>query len=181
VDEGNFLSETGLHAGLLLPGKVESCCSIVAATSGHTMCWERNELMDLLHRERGLRRALKAALSWDIVRKLKGQRLLLASGHVQDPDQWTQRRTEQSQHRYAAILQNMLAHPEYLKERKCELEKYRLIHHIDDAEHALALARNGWTMEDFERGYKDGEEPVDDVIKHDFQWLVHDMYMRIFG
>lgn len=183
VEEGNFLSETGLHAGLLLPGKVESCCTIVAAEAGHTLCWERNELMDLLHRERGLRRALKAALSWDIVRKLKGQRLLLASGHVEDPDQWTQRRTAQSQHRYAAILKNMLEHPQYLKQRKMELEKYRVIHHIGDEKHKLALARNGWTMVDFERGHKDGEEPhvQEDEIKHDFQWVAHDIYMRIFG
>ena len=31
LEEGNFVSESGLHAGLLLHGKVESCCTIVAS------------------------------------------------------------------------------------------------------------------------------------------------------
>ena len=183
IEEGNFISEVGLHAGLLLPGKVESCCSIVATKPGRCLMWERNELMDLLRREKQLRRALKVALSWDIMRKLKGQRKLESSGIIQNSDEWTHRRTQQNQHRYAAILQNMLAHPKYMKERKEELLKYRLIHHIDDTQHERALELYGWTMEDFERGYKDGikGEEEDDDIKHDLKWFAHDVYMRIFG
>lgn len=184
VEEGNFLSETGLHAGLLLPGRVESCCSVVASKTGsRVLSWERNQLMDLLHRETQLRRALKAVSSWDIVRKLKSQRYLLSSGKIPDPENWTVRRTNQSQHRYAAILQNMLYHPKYLKERKAELEKYRLIHHIDDVDHQVALARNGWTVEDFERGYKEGEEEEedDDDEKRGLERIVRDVYVRIFG
>jgi len=198
VVEGNFLSEKGLHAGLLLPGSVESCASIVAITKGKTLTWNRTELMDLLKREQGLLRALKTTLTWDIVRKLKGQRLLLREGAVDNPDQWTQRRTEQSQHRYAIILREMLQDPQYLKKRKQELQKYRLIHHIDDEDHELALLTNGWTVEDFERGcqekkpgndsrrktsekHQKGEEESSSSTEHDFKWHLHDMYMRIFG
>jgi CRP-like cAMP-binding protein len=182
IEVGNFISEVGLHAGLLLPGKVESCCSIVATKPGRTLCWERQELMALLRREKQLRRALKAALSWDIIRKLKGQRKLQASGDVQDFAEWTQMRTEQNQHRYAAILQNMLAHPKYMKQRKEELEKYRLIHHIDDAQHERALQRNGWTTEDFERGYKEGGEyDEEEDSPSDIKWLLKDLYLRLFG
>ena len=182
VEEGNFISEVGLHAGLLLPGKVESCCSIVAAKPGRTLCWERDELMALLRREKQLRRALKAALSWDIIRKLKSQRKLLQNSDIADAAQWTQTRTEQNQHRYAAILQNMLAHPKYLKQRMEELEKYRLIHQIDDEQHKRALERNGWSVEDFERGFKEGEEKVDEEdFQHDFKWLLKDLYFRVFG
>ena len=184
VEEGNFLAETGLHAGLLLPGRVESCCSIVVTSPTVKMwVWERNDLMDLLHREKNLRRNLKAALSWDIVRKLKGQRLRLLQME-EDPEDWTKRRTEQNHHRYAAILENMVHHSKHLKERKDDLKLYRLIHHIGDEQHEEALRRNGWTVEDFERGYREGhelEDDEDDDIKHDFQWLLHDIYMRMFG
>eukprot|EP00547_Thalassionema_nitzschioides_P011042 CAMPEP_0194259328 /NCGR_PEP_ID=MMETSP0158-20130606/43352_1 /TAXON_ID=33649 /ORGANISM="Thalassionema nitzschioides, Strain L26-B" /LENGTH=227 /DNA_ID=CAMNT_0038999091 /DNA_START=479 /DNA_END=1159 /DNA_ORIENTATION=- len=155
VVEGNFLSETGLHAGLLLPGHIESCCSIVAATKGRTLTWKRSQLVDLLHKEKGLRRALKVTLSWDLIRKLKGQRSILQSGLIDNPDTWTQRRTEQSQHRYTNILQAMLENPEYLQKRKRELEKYRLIHNITDEDHEAALLRNGWTVQGFERGHKE--------------------------
>lgn len=182
IEEGNFISEVGLHAGLLLPGKVESCCSIVASKPGRTLCWERDELMALLRREKQLRRALKAALSWDIIRKLKSQRKLLQNADIADAAQWTQLRTEQNQHRYAAILQNMLAHPKYLKQRKHELEKYRLIHHIDDEQHKRALQRNGWSVEDFERGYKEGGQVDDEEdFQRDFRWFVKDLYFRLFG
>jgi CRP-like cAMP-binding protein len=182
IENGNFISEVGLHAGLLLPGKVVSCCSIVASKPGRTLCWERNELTALLRREKQLRRALKAAISWDIIRKLKGQRKLLQTTipEIEDPAEWTNRRSEQNHHRYTAILQNMLAHPKYLKERKEELEKYRVIHHIGDEQHAKALAVNGWSIEDFERGYKEGAE-YEEETENNFQAFLKDLYFRIFG
>jgi CRP-like cAMP-binding protein len=182
IENGNFISEVGLHAGLLLPGNVVSCCSIVTSKPGRTLCWERNELTALLRREKQLRRALKAAISWDIIRKLKGQRKLLQTTlrEIEDPAEWTNRRNEQNHHRYTAILQNMLAHPKYLKERKEELEKYRVIHHIGDEQHAKALAVNGWSIADFERGYKDGAE-YEEETENDLQGFLKDLYLRIFG
>ena len=138
--------------------------------------------MALLRREKQLRRALKAALSWDIIRKLKSQRKLLQNADIVDAAQWTQARTEQNQHRYAAILQNMLAHPKYMKQRKEELEKYRLIHHIDDAQHRRALERYGWSVEDFEKGNKEGgEHNEEEDFQRDLKWFVKDLYFRIFG
>lgn len=184
LEEGNFVSECGLHAGLLLYGKVESCCTIVAAKKTTVVCWDRNELMDFLSREKATRSALKAALSWDIVRKLKGQRQVLAQGQIEDPELWTRKRNEQTKHRYAAILRNMLYHPKYLEDRKEELNKYRMIHHIDDESHKEALEQCGWTVEEFKAGFKEGfgqETDEDDEIKHDFRWLVNDIYLRVFG
>ena len=145
--------------------------------------------MDFLDRDKPTRRSLKAALSWDIVRKLKGQREMLASGKVENPEVWTQKRSEQTNHRYAAILQNMLHHPQYLRVRRDELNKYRMIHHIDDEHHRLALERCGWTPEEFNAGYKEGQEEEDDdddvedhgEIKHDLKWKLHDLYLRVFG
>jgi hypothetical protein len=182
LEEGSFVSEAGLHAGLMLRGKVESCCAIVANEPSKVIMWERSELMDLLQREKMLRRSLKAALSWDIVRKLKGQREMLALRKIADPELWTQKRNEQNHHRYASILQNMLRHPQYLQQRKDELVKYRMIHHIDDEHHRMALERCGWTPEEFEAGFKEGElDEEQEEVHRGWKWLAHDMYLRVFG
>ena len=181
VEEGNFLSEAGLHAGLMLGGTIESCASIVvgkrfhaekdktkAASKQKVKCirWNRDELIELLNDDKPLKNALKAALSWDIVRKLKLQRHMLTEGRVQDPQAWTKKREDQGISRYAAILQNMLRHPEEVKNMSEVLMKYRMIHHIEDEDHARALARAGWTESEFKAGHKvnfdDEEDYVDD-------------------
>lgn len=131
LEEGNFISESGLHAGLFLSGTLESCCTIVAQRDekqdkARCLKWDRTELISLLKQNSGLRRSLKAVLSWDIVRKLKQQRHTIAEGV--DPRSCNQKRQEQGEDRYAAILQNMLQHPEYFRKRKSELDHYRRIH-----------------------------------------------------
>ena len=157
LDEGHFVSESGLHAGIMLRGAVESCAAVVAKRDSRTpvrvVRWDRTELMDLLEKEKSIRSSLKAALSWDIIRKLKGQRLMLANGQVDDPSLWALKRKEQGSERYAAILANMLNHPNP-HEHIDELAKYRGIHHINDEQHKLALAKSGWTPEEFQVGHR---------------------------
>ncbi len=183
--EGNFVSESGLHAGILIGGRVESCCTIVADKPAQVLRWDRSELMDLLHRDDDLCRSLKAVLSWDVVRKLKAQRDLISDGVIVDPEEWTIRRQQQSQHRYAAILGNVLAHPDFFKNHKAELRNYRIIHDIDDEHHRLALQQCGWTPEEFERGVKDSNPaeltPIEDEIQHDWKWYLRDLYERLLG
>lgn len=191
LEEGNFVSESGIHAGLLLEGKVESCCSLVARSEDKSkkirlLRWDRSELADLVRHNSSIRRSLKAALSWDIVRKLKSQRQMWLSGLVEDPELWTKRRSKQSDDRYAAILQNMLTHPEYLAKLKPGLDRYRLIHHIDDEYHRLALKQCGWTPEEYQLGRRNrpsDEEDVDDVDDdpiHDWKWKLSRKIYRIF-
>jgi hypothetical protein len=180
VEEGNFLSEAGLHAGLMLGGTIESCASIVVGKKFHpekdktkstgkqkVRCirWNRDELIELLQNDKPLKNALKAALSWDIVRKLKLQRHMLIEGRVQDPQAWTKKREDQGISRYAAILQNMLRHPEDVKESMSEvLTKYRMIHHIEDEDHARALAKAGWTEKEFREGHKEHVDDEEDYV-----------------
>ena len=162
LEKGNFVSESGLHAGLLLDGSIQSCCTIVANdTHAQTRClrWNRSELVDLLERETGIRRSLKAALSWDIVRKLKAQRESIMEHKISDPELWTLKRTEQSEDRYASIVQNLLTSNSAnsigdFKKRTKELDHYRTIHHIDDEHHRLALKKTGWTLEEYDAGEK---------------------------
>lgn len=200
LEKGSFVSESGLHAGLMLKGSIESCCSIVVGppfdptTVNHKnetkhvhsrgieknrvrcLRWDRTKLVELLEDStdndaRGLYNALKAVLSWDVVRKLKMQRHMLTEGRVKEPTSWSKKREEQGISRYASILQSMLRHPESKDfHDMCEvLTKYRRIHRIDDADHRRALAKCGWTEEEFQFGKKTMivEEEEDDfpVVK----------------
>ena len=171
--EGQFVSETGMHAGLGLRGRVTSCCTVKAVESPervHLLRWDRTELMHFLELHKSTYRALQACLSWDIVSKLKSQRVLLASGHIEDPEYWTLKRREQSLARYSAILRNMLAHPGYLNERKEKLSKYREIHQVGDIDHETALKSIGWTLAEFESGYKEGQVDEDALELEKLGW-----------
>lgn len=217
LEEGNFISEVGIHAGLLIPGKIESCCTIVADGDGkggdvtQVLCWNRTELVHLMELYQSLRRAMKSILTWDIVRKLKFQRLLLVDHWIDDAEEWTARRNRQTNHRYSAILQAVLQNPTYLEKFRKEVDKYRTVHHIDDQQHALALAQIGWTVEEFDTGKRvrkvntierrnvsshllEGSEFVfssddndDDFFDKDFEeirnwkWYMQDIYLRLFG
>ena len=183
LHQGNFISESGLHAGLLLRGNVNSCCSVVAESDQVILLsWDRSELMYLMEINKNIQRALKAVMSWDIVSKLKSQRSLLASGLVTDPEEWTRKRREQTLHRYKGILSNMLSHPEYLNKRKEELAKYRDIHHIDRAQHEHALEEMGWTMAEYEAGRKEGfiDEDAEERKGYGWKWYAKDVYLRLF-
>jgi len=171
--EGQFVSEMGMHAGLGLRGRVTSCCTVKAVASPggvHLLRWDRTELMHFLELHKSTYRALQACLSWDIVSKLKSQRVLLASGHIKDPERWTIKRREQSLARYTAILRNMLSHPGYLNELKEKLAKYREIHQVGDIDHETALKNIGWTLAEFECGYKEGQLDDDAIEREKLGW-----------
>jgi len=168
---GQFVSEMGLHAGLGLRGTVTSCCSVKAASKEvQLLRWDRTELMHLLGLYRSIDRALKAVMSWDIVSKLKSQRVLLASGKIDNPERWTAKRREQSLARYSAILRNMLAHPRYLNERKDRLAKYRDIHQVSESAHVAALEAIGWSLSEFDCGYKEGQLDEDALERQSLGW-----------
>jgi CRP-like cAMP-binding protein len=162
LHEGNFISEGGLHAGLLLRGSVEGCGTVTADSDDVVvLTWDRTELMRMLELHKSIERSLKAVMSWDIVSKLKSQRALLASGRIKDPELWTEKRREQTSHRYKSILSNVLTHPDYLNKRKDELAKYRAIHHIQRSEHIQVLKEMGWTEKEFNEGTKVGQIDAD--------------------
>ena len=71
-------------------GTVESCCSVKAATEDVELIrWDRTELMRLLELNPSIKRTMKAVMAWDIVSKLKSQRVLLASGKVREENTQT--------------------------------------------------------------------------------------------
>jgi hypothetical protein len=196
LEEANFLSVAGIHAGLSLPEKIESCCIILGDSYDEPTVlleWDRTELVHLMQCHQGVRRSLKAVLSWDIVRKLKAQRKLLASGAIDDPEEWTERRNRQTQHRYVAILHAILLYPEKIEKGRKELDKYRMIHHIDDEHHKMALAESGWTPEEFDSEHRDrlprrsrttggDDEGVDEhKTFRDMKWYLEDIYLRVVG
>ena len=182
IEEASFVSESGLHAGIMLPGTVRSCCQVRARTPAHVLAWDRTQLLHLLESDAHVHRSLQNAMSWDIVRKLKEQRQLIPA--IDDPEDWTQRRNEQSQHRYTAILQSFLEHPRLLnKGGRDRLHNYRLIHHIDEEHHLRALQECGWTDDEFLQGYKHGQVVTtgDDYWRRDVSWYWKQIYMKFFG
>jgi len=193
VETGNFISEAGLHAGLMLKGDIESCATIVVgppfdptgennAKSGgkknrvRCLKWNRSELVELLEDDRGLQNALLAALSWDIIRKLKMQRHMLTEGRVRDATAWTKKREDQGISRYASILQNMLGRTEEFEGHHLSevLTKYRRIHHIDDGDHERALRKCGWSEEEFRLGKRldivEDDEDMEAEMFEDERW-----------
>lgn len=191
LHENNFVSEAGIHIGLLLPGSIESCGSVIVESDKvRLLCWERTELVHLLEIHEGLRRSLKAIMSWDIVRKLKAQRTLLADHLITDTDEWTLLRNQQTTYRYAALLQAVLQ-SDQLRHFAKHLARYRTVHHIDDETHAIALKQCGWTEEEFAAGRRqsrfDSEEEEELLAKdqmwrvRDWKWYLRDIYMRLTG
>ena len=200
LEKGNFVSEAGLHAGLMLKNSIESCGAIVvgppfdptgknnvaSAKKNRVRClrWNRGELTELLKSNKLNPNALKAVLSWDIVRKLKTQRHMLVEGRVKDPTVWTKKREEQGASRYASILHNMLQHPEDFDHLCEKLTNYRLIHHIDDRSHARALKECGWTEEEFRLGRKEtveeyDEEEIDEEVEYESgRWRKVQLYSK---
>lgn len=192
LEEGMFVSEGGLHAGLMLTGAVESCATIIAGRKSHRVSeeeekgdgeqarnekkivvralrWDRNELIDLLESDRGICSELKAALSWDIVRKLKSQRDMINDpGLIQNAAAWTKKRQEQGISRYASILQNLVDNPDTHEKKHLSeiLTKYRTIHRIGDSQHLRALAKCRLTEEEFAAG-KRNVMSVQDLLDYD--------------
>jgi len=77
------------------------------------------------------------------------------NGKVKFAEQWTEKRNSQSDHRYASLLKNILSRPEVLSPRsRYEIDNYRAVHHIDDAQHEYALSLCGWSLEEFASGQK---------------------------
>jgi hypothetical protein len=134
-----------------------------------------------MRRHSGVRRTLKAVFSWDLVRKLKAQRSLLASGLIDCPEEWSKLRNEQTNHRYYAILDAFLQNPSMLRKRRRELDKYRMIHHIDDQTHTEALKWCGWTPDEFEKGYKEGDDPWSpkQFGQRGWRWYFEDLKVRL--
>jgi CRP-like cAMP-binding protein len=195
LEENNFLSEAGMHVGLLVPVSIESCCSIVADDDTvRLLCWDRKELVHIMKVHESLRRSLKAIMSWDLVRKLKGQRFLVTDHLIRDADEWTKLRNQQTTHRYAAILQAVLQSDDLVADAKI-LTRYRIVHHIDDQTHADALQQCGWTPEEFAAGQRHKKWNVDDEDEEeellllrdrmwrarDWKWYLHDLYLRLMG
>ena len=86
-------------------GTVESCCSVKAATEDVELIrWDRTELMRLLELNPSIKRTMKAVMAWDIVSKLKSQRVLLASGKVREENTQTSQKKKYRQSHIIKIV-----------------------------------------------------------------------------
>eukprot|EP00588_Corethron_pennatum_P006780 CAMPEP_0194283126 /NCGR_PEP_ID=MMETSP0169-20130528/24706_1 /TAXON_ID=218684 /ORGANISM="Corethron pennatum, Strain L29A3" /LENGTH=468 /DNA_ID=CAMNT_0039028663 /DNA_START=266 /DNA_END=1672 /DNA_ORIENTATION=- len=108
LQPGNFMCETGLHAGLKITGPVEASATVQSRRHNDdvvTVTWDRTALIRRLEHEQSLARTFRAALNYDIVSKLERQK----RSHVQN-DVCEERCEEHllAEERYTAILKHML-------------------------------------------------------------------------
>jgi len=162
IGRGHFISEAGLHAGLDLEGSVESSVMVEAKSDCKCIRWDRTKLKKLLSNNTSLASSLQSIISWDIVSKLKKQRQYLISRKTENPREWTIKRTEQNGFRYKSILKNLLSSHGHRKYKK-QVENYRLIHDINDEQHLETLKELGWTVEEYELGYKQVFEDENEI------------------
>jgi len=162
LEEGNFISEVGLHAGLKLTGPVESSATVATKNDhrGNVRCirWNRTKLIELLAKEKNLNRSFQSVLGWDVVSKLKAQRTLLARKTFRGGERAEDLvvyRQNQNVSRYNYILHNVLSRQGGdIREFKEDLDTYRAIHHIPKEQHQKALQECGWTAEEYKQGFK---------------------------
>eukprot|EP00588_Corethron_pennatum_P017855 CAMPEP_0194306216 /NCGR_PEP_ID=MMETSP0171-20130528/3445_1 /TAXON_ID=218684 /ORGANISM="Corethron pennatum, Strain L29A3" /LENGTH=454 /DNA_ID=CAMNT_0039057955 /DNA_START=242 /DNA_END=1606 /DNA_ORIENTATION=+ len=169
---GNFMCETGLHAGLKITGPVEASATVQSRRYNDdvvTVTWDRTALIRRLEHEQSLDRTFRAALNYDIVSKLERQK----RSHVQD--EMCEEHLLAAE-RYTAILKHRLecvgdaddfrGSYDFVRRKRGagggglsdhdreEMFQYRTIHGIGNDEHQEALQKCGWTPEEFQRGHQ---------------------------
>ena len=99
VEGGNFIAEGGLHAGAQIHGPMKVSGTLVATVPSICFKFDRTALVELLEDEPSLKKSLQSALSWDIVKKLKSQRQVLAKGGIdlKEQQKWSSARNRQTE------------------------------------------------------------------------------------
>jgi len=170
LQPGNFISESGLHLGLRIIGSVEAPATVVALspdtapkhTKGNksvvTIAWDRAELINLLEKESNLSKTFQSALNFDIVSKLERQKRHIDS--AVGSEEGVSEEHLLAEERYINILKHRTTHAKISEHDRNEMFQYRTIHGIDNDEHAEALKKCGWTVDEFERGQTKPSQPT---------------------
>lgn len=141
---GQFIGEMGIHVGLRLSNAMKASATVTALTETTCMSWPRGVLIDLLESNDAIARAVQSAISADIVRKLtsKDDSEILVGKSLH----W------KCEKQYAMLLERVLEKQFITAHERNMLNRYRILHDIDQGTHVDVLKRLGWTAE----GYADG-------------------------
>eukprot|EP00520_Triparma_pacifica_P004338 CAMPEP_0118649366 /NCGR_PEP_ID=MMETSP0785-20121206/9665_1 /TAXON_ID=91992 /ORGANISM="Bolidomonas pacifica, Strain CCMP 1866" /LENGTH=283 /DNA_ID=CAMNT_0006541649 /DNA_START=520 /DNA_END=1368 /DNA_ORIENTATION=+ len=149
---GNFIAEAGLHAGSMVKGPIKTSGTVRADTECKILSFNRKDLVELMESNKSLKKSMQSALSWDIVTKLKAQRHRIQEGGISNTKKWTEKRNAQTDDRYKSLLEAMIQGGEVTQQEKGVIEKYRVIHVVNDDVHSRILKELGWSKDDWERG-----------------------------
>jgi CRP-like cAMP-binding protein len=68
---GNFIGEMGLHVGMHITAPLISSATVTVTQPMRCLVWNRKHLIDLLEQHPALQHSIQAAITADLVRKLK--------------------------------------------------------------------------------------------------------------
>ena len=156
---GNFIAEAGLHAGAAIKTSVKTSGGVVSLRHSTIWRFRRDKLVEALDKNTTLKKSLQSVLSWDIISKLKCQRHNLTENKrsISDTLKWTATRNAQTDVRYKSLVSALLHNGRISTRDKKIVDKYRLIHVVDDTKHIQTLKELGWTALEYQRGRKEHE------------------------
>eukprot|EP00455_Lapot_gusevi_P047778 TRINITY_DN6511_c0_g2_i4.p1 TRINITY_DN6511_c0_g2~~TRINITY_DN6511_c0_g2_i4.p1 ORF type:complete len:440 (+),score=70.90 TRINITY_DN6511_c0_g2_i4:101-1420(+) len=152
LEHGNFIGEMGLHVGLHIATPLISSATVRALEPMKCMVWSRGSLMDLLEQNETLHHSMQAAITADLVRKLK---LSTASNQKQlDYSAPKHQLHEKTNIEYANILKYVLEKGVVSNHERNMINRFRSIHLIRDEVHNETLSQLGWHRVEFDIGHK---------------------------
>ena len=86
----------GIHVGLRVHDAMKSSATVTAVTPMKLLSWPRGVLIDILERDESMARAVQAAISADLVRKLS------------KADVDAKRLHQKSEHLYSTLIESVL-------------------------------------------------------------------------
>ena len=114
-------------------------------TQSTCLVWPREQLAALLEERPQLGGAFQRAVAEDVLRKLHDE------GAEEDQEQ-RQMHAELWRARYASVVAAILQRGVVSAEQRQQLQHFRDIHRLSQAEHEAELRRNGWSAAQFQAG-----------------------------
>jgi len=161
LGEGQFIGDMGLSNGIHLRNPVMGVAHVETNQQTTVLVWRRQLLSDAMLDNNELCRAFTAALTADVVRKAQDREGAKGKGaalHALQVDQLMNAR-------YASILQAMLSGASHVgDDDKDQLRSYRRLYNIRDSAHQEALKELGWSVADFNAGYRSMSPPEQRLV-----------------
>lgn len=144
----SFIGEMGLHVGLHISTPLISSATVSVLEPVRVLSWSRATLIELLEQNPSLEHSIQAAITADLVRKLK------ANTFVHHEENSLGQLLEKSNLEYANLLRYVVQKGEVSNHERNILHRYRNIHYIKQEVHDKLLAQLGWHQKEFALGRK---------------------------
>jgi CRP-like cAMP-binding protein len=153
---GQFIGENGLHVGLRFTHGLKTTATVTAKSETKCLSWRRGSLIDALEEDESTGRAVQQAIAADLLRKLN--RMSDTAEQQASNKSHAEKLHVKQEFMYSNLLKQALSSGKITEYQKINLLRFRQLHNVHEPEHLDALAQAGWTLEEFERGFKISDE-----------------------